>query len=84
MSNEIQEDCNPWMEMEETWRDVEIYPELDALQLNVVRQLLQEYSDMLSNIASRTTVIEHGIDTGKANRSGFALSNSTEFNKYCK
>ena len=66
VSNEIQEDCNSWVEREETWRDVEISPELDAQQLNVVRQLLQEYSDIFSNIPSCMTVIEHGIDTGEA------------------
>ena len=66
ISPEKQEGCNPWGNQEETWRDVEISPELSKEQLSAIQILLQEYSDIFSNIPSRTSVTEHKIYTGEA------------------
>ncbi|CAB4040646.1 Hypothetical predicted protein [Paramuricea clavata] len=52
ISREKQEGCNPWGNQRETWRDVEISPELSNEQLSAIQLLLQEYSDIFSNIPS--------------------------------
>ena len=63
---EKQEGCNLWGNEKETWRDVEISPELSQEQFAAVQNLLHEYSDIFSNIPSRTSVTEHKVDTGEA------------------
>ena len=66
MQMEIPEGCNLWGNEKETWRDVEISPELSQEQFAAVQNLLHEYSDIFSNIPSRTSVTEHKVDTGEA------------------
>ena len=60
------EGCNLWGNEKETWRDVEISPELSQEQFAAVQNLLHEYSDVFSNIPSGTSVTEHKVDTGEA------------------
>ena len=62
----------PSVEKEETWKDVEISSELSGAQTAKVRELLKEFSDIFSNIPSRTNVAVHSIDIGQASpiRSG--------------
>ena len=45
---------------------MEISPELSQEQFAAVQNLLHEYSDIFSNIPSRTSVTEHKVDTGEA------------------
>ena len=62
----------PSVDKEETWRDVEISSELGKIQTEKVQKLLREFSDVFSNIPSRTNTAVHSIGTGQANpiRSG--------------
>ena len=56
----------PSVDKEETWRDVEISSELGKIQKEKVQKLLKEFSDVFSNIPSRTYIAVHSIDTGQA------------------
>ena len=57
----------PSVDKEETWRDVEISSELGKIQTEKIQKLLKEFSDVFSNIPSRTNTAVHSIDTGQAN-----------------
>ena len=61
------EDGFPSGKKEETWRDIKISSELNKEQNEQVQQLLEEFSDIFSNIPNRTEVTVHSIDTGQAN-----------------
>lgn len=56
----------PQLEGYESWQDVVISGELTAAQQGKVKDLLREYSDIFSEVPSRTNAIFHWIDTGDA------------------
>ena len=62
----------PSVDNDETWRDVEISTELSKAQIERVQKLLKEFSDVFSNVPSRTDIAVHSVDTGQASpiRSG--------------
>ncbi|KAK3741497.1 hypothetical protein QZH41_002963, partial [Actinostola sp. cb2023] len=48
----------------EDWRDVEISDELDDEQKQQIKEMLEEYSDVLSGTPNMTNAAIHQIDTG--------------------
>ena len=46
----------------ETWKDVNVNPELSENQKEEVHDLLQEFSDILSSVPGTTNLIEHKIE----------------------
>ena len=53
-------------EGKETWKDVKISSELNKEQIKRVQQLLEEFSDIFSNVPDRTNAVVHNIVTGQA------------------
>ncbi len=51
----------PRFQAKESIQDVQISPELDAQQQHEVRQLLREFSDVLTDLPGSTDVVEHSI-----------------------
>lgn len=50
----------------ETWEDVEISSDLSPEQTVVIKNLLEQYSDVFSGLPNRTQAAVHVIDTGDA------------------
>ena len=53
-------------EGKETWKDVKISSELNEEQTKQVQLLLEEFSDILSNVPDQRNAVAHNIDTGQA------------------
>ena len=48
-------------EQKETWRDVDVNPELNAEQKRQVWELIEEYDDIFSDVPTTTTLLKHQI-----------------------
>ena len=45
----------------ESWKDVGVNPQLSSEQRAAVNALLQEYSDILTDLPGATTLVEHDV-----------------------
>lgn len=53
-------------QVEETWQNVQISPDLNDSQKQKVREILKEYADVFSSHPKQTTAAMHEINTGDA------------------